>query len=70
MDPGVTAWLKVTNTVPDGPAVPDPEEPSVKFTPLLCKAPTITTTFPVVASGGTTATIDVGLQLVIVVVDV
>ncbi len=39
---------------------------TVKGTPLLATTPpTVTTTFPVVAAAGTTATIDVSLQLVI-----
>ena len=38
---------------------------TVKGDPLLATPPTVTTTFPVVAPAGTTATIDVALQLVI-----
>src|SRR5258708_33452183 len=37
---------------------------TVKFTPLLARPPTVTTTFPVVAPGGTGATMLVALQLV------
>ena len=40
---------------------------TVKLTPLLALPPTVTTTLPVVAPVGTVATIDVVLQLVIVV---
>src|SRR5215467_12390847 len=38
---------------------------TVKADPLLATPPTVTTTLPVVAPAGTTATIDVALQLVI-----
>src|ERR1700680_2456123 len=37
---------------------------TVKFTPLLCTPPTVTTTFPLVAPAGTGATMLVALQLV------
>src|SRR5258706_8322679 len=37
---------------------------TVKFTPLLARPPTVTTTFPVVAPGGTSAAMLVALQLV------
>src|SRR5258708_29934172 len=40
---------------------------TVKFTPLLARPPTVTTTFPVVAPAGTGATMLVALQLVGVV---
>jgi hypothetical protein len=40
----------------------------VKFTPLLATAPTVTTTFPVVAPVGTEVTIVVEFQLVVVAV--
>jgi len=40
---------------------------TVKVTPLLATPPTVTTTFPVVAPVGTVATIDVVLQLAILV---
>jgi hypothetical protein len=40
---------------------------TVKLTPLLFAAPTFTTALPLVAPVGTTATIDVVLQLVMVV---
>jgi len=40
---------------------------TVKGTPMLALPPTVTTTFPVVAPAGTVATIEVVLQLVIVV---
>jgi hypothetical protein len=61
--------------VTDAPTAPDVGEtlvilgvPStVKLTPLLALPPTVTTTLPVVAPVGTVATIDVVLQLVIVV---
>src|SRR6266404_1176839 len=36
----------------------------VKFTPLLARPPTVTTTFPVVAPAGTSAAMPVALQLV------
>ena len=38
---------------------------TVRGDPLLATPPTVTTTFPVLAPAGTTATIDVALQLVI-----
>ena len=38
---------------------------TVKLTPLLATPDTVTTTFPVVAPLGTSATMDVALQLVI-----
>src|SRR5258708_5057794 len=37
---------------------------TVKFTPLLARPPTVTTTFPVVAPAGTSATMLVALQFV------
>jgi hypothetical protein len=41
---------------------------TVKLTPLLAAPPTVTTTFPLVAAGGTVATMLVALQLVVVAV--
>ena len=59
----------------DAPTTPEVEDKlvmlgggtTVKLTPLLAVPPTVTTTLPVVAPVGTTATIEVVLQLVIVV---
>src|SRR6202165_4772693 len=41
-------------------------EPTVKFTPLLVRPPTVTTTFPVVAPFGTEVVMLVALQFVVV----
>jgi hypothetical protein len=59
----------------DAPTTPEVEDKlvmlgggtTVKLTPLLAVPPTVTTTLPVAAPVGTTATIEVVLQLVIVV---
>jgi hypothetical protein len=59
--------------VTDAPTAPDVGDTlvmvggTVNATPLLATPPAVTITFPVVAPAGTVATIDVALQLVIVV---
>jgi hypothetical protein len=64
--------------VTDVPAGPDAGDKlvmlgvgrTVKLTPLLATPPTVTTTLPVVAADGTTATIEPAFQLTIVVANV
>jgi len=59
-------------TIPDGgDKLVIPGRPStMKFVPLLAFPPTVTITFPVVAPLGTVATINVALQLLMVVAGV
>jgi hypothetical protein len=61
--------VTVAPTNPDvglSPVMLGPGEVTVKLTPLLATPPTVTTTFPVVAPAGTSATMLVEVQLVTV----
>jgi hypothetical protein len=61
--------VTVAPTNPDvgfNPVMLGPGEVTVKLTPLLAAPPTVTTTFPVVAPAGTSATMLVEVQLVAV----